>query len=272
MMTTSKSTELELARTIEADVFSKSSKLLVDDLDYIDQIAALYADIQRHYTDYGSITSSLTAEQAVFLQSVLTCRHQFVVGILTLLRGHHGDSFGYLRKSAEFTLFAARVLEKEGTAIKWLNAGSGPTYWNDYKDSFKINNMTHTNFERREKEWVNLVKDLPKLNIIIDQIYEESSKRLHATVLASGPVSGENGLEFSDSYVDLFTIEEPQRLIEPYFFVLWRHLDMLDVHSRVLLKQSGVGFNEAVWLAKFDPLERKINERLSWWRENLQRT
>ncbi len=265
-----KPADLETARTLEAESFSTASKLLAEDLVFVEQIANLYKRIQGHYTKLGATIKSITPEEAVLLQAVMSCRHLLVRGVLTLLRGQLGDSFGHLRKSAEFTLFAARVLEKEGTAIKWLNAAVSAQHWNDYKDSFKINNMTHMIPSRREKEWTNLKDDLPKLNLVIDNTYDEASKRLHATVLAAGPEHRPDGLTFFDGYVDQRIMVEPKNIVEPYFFTLWRHLDIADVHAQVLLKRSSKDFNEAVWLADFDPLEQKIESRILWWRQKTE--
>jgi hypothetical protein len=265
---TKKLPPLKLTEQLEFDILEKTKAGLADVLKYVDQLTGLYDYIQIHYTRHSQ-AHAMSPQQSVLLQAIITCKHQFVLGMLTLLRGHLGDSFSYLRKALEFTLFAASVLEREGTAFKWLNAGHSQDDWDQYHKEFKIHNMTHLNPDRRRQYWTNLADDLPMLNLIIEA-YAESSRRLHATVLAAGPEIQNGRLVYYDAYVDYLAYEEPRRLVEPYFFMLWKHLEILEVQSRVLLKRSGIVFDEKQWLAAFDPIEENIFSSLEQWQLSKQ--
>lgn len=254
---------LHLSEQLEFEILAKTKAGLTDVLVFVQRMTELYDYIQRHYIDHSK-SNTLSSEQSVLLQSIITCKHQFVLGMLTLLRGHLGDSFSYLRKALEFTLFAANVLEKPGAAYKWLNAGAGSEAWDSYSKEFKIHNMTHLNPERRRQYWANLADDLPMLNLVIEA-YAESSRRLHATVLAAGPEMQDGKLVYYDAYVDYLAYEEPRRLVEPYFFMLWKHLEILEVQSRVLLRRSGIAFDQDRWLLLFDPIEESIFSSLEQW-------
>lgn len=259
--------QITLLQSVENSIYEKSLNLLDDDLGFVDELAYLYSFIQNSYTAIANHLGSLTPEQVVALQSALTCRHQLVCGVSTLLKGHSADAFSYLRKSAEFTIFAGWVFNREGSAIKWLNAGSSEENWKSYKDAFKIHNMTHVNLERRLKEWDSLSRDLPKMSLVIDNTYDVASKKLHASILAAGPISTKEGLMFNDSYCDIESLDNPESLVESFYFILWRHLDILDVQARVVLKRASTDFNEAFWLSLFDPLEKRIVGRLQEWRK-----
>lgn len=250
--------QLLIAQSTEAEVLKKTTAGLGNILVFVENLGGLYQGLQNHYTEHAK-NNPLTPEQSVLLQSVMTCRHQFVLGTLTLLRGHLGDAFGYLRKALEYTLFAARTLQQQDSALAWLNAASSDQSWSDYIGQFKIHNMTHSNQERLSREWSNLIDDLPRLQRVINA-YDVASRRLHATVLAAGPDQQEGGLVFYDSYVDYLALEEPSRLIDPYLFMIYAHLDILDVQSRVLLKRSGISFNESAWLGVFKPIEKQYND------------
>lgn len=252
--------QLDLAESIENSVLSKAKAGLKDVLGLVEELAGLYAGIQKQYVELAK-TNALTSEQSVLFQAVISCRHQLVLGILALLRGHLGDSCGYLRKAQEYTIFAARVLEEANSAAKWLQAGNGEDDWEEYKKEFKIYYMTDP--KTREKSWKNLSSDLDRLVPIFEQ-YDTMSRRLHATVLAAGPFSerknGETGLSFHDGPVDLKVLDEPRAVIGPFFFMLECHLDLINVHTRVFLKRSGIGLDEAVWKSVFEPIETRVRE------------
>lgn len=252
--------QLDLAESTENVVLAKAKAGLDKVLDLVEDLAQLYAGIQKQYVEQAK-TNALTPEQSVLFQAVISCRHQLVLGILTLLRGHLGDSCGYLRKAQEYTIFAARVLEEANTAVKWLQAGNSEEAWEEYKKDFKIYYMTDP--KARDKSWKNLAADLDRLVPIFGQ-YDTMSRRLHATVLAAGPFyetkNGETGLSFHDGPVDLQVLDDPKAFIKPFFFMLECHLDLIHAHACVLLKRSGLGFDEAVWKGVFQPIENKVSE------------
>lgn len=263
-MTSSVPISLLIADSGDSGMFKKTTAGLSEVLIFVEKLEGLYGGIQHHYT---TTKEALTPEQAVLLQSVMTSRHQFVLGILTLLRGHLGDSFGYLRKAIEFTIFAANVLEKENTAAKWLSAGAGDDQWNEYLAAFKIMKMMDPRYDRRQQYWTNLIADLPRLDVLIEH-YDVASRRLHATVLSAGPDWKDGGLVFYEGYTDYFALEEPKKLIGPYFLMLQCHLDILHVQARVLLRRSGVKFDEPGWIAAFEPIEKQLNATQELWEES----
>lgn len=252
--------QLDLAESTENAVLAKAKAGLKDVLVLVEDLARLYAGIQQKYVEHAK-TNALTPEQSVLFQAVISCRHQLVLGILTLLRGHLGDSCGYLRKAQEYTIFAARVLEEATSAVKWLQAGNGEAAWEEYKKDFKIYYMTDP--KTHDKSWKNLASDIDRLVPIFEQ-YDTMSRRLHATVLAAGPFyekkNGETGLSFHDGPVDLQVLDEPKVIIKPFFFMLECHLHLINAHARVLLKRSGLGLDEAGWESVYQPIESKVSE------------
>lgn len=251
---------IEVVQRLDTSNFMRARVGLSEVSHLIGNLVGLYSGLQSHYEN----SDTHTGEQAVFFQAVLTCKHLFVNGVLTLMRGHISESLGYLRKATEFTLFAANVLVKENAAQKWLLASQGTEQWDDYIASFKIHKMTDTRMIHREAYWNAIAEDLPRLNRVID-IYDYCSRRLHASVLAAGPTPHEGGFVFTDSYFDVPLLDASKTTTKEFLYCLAAHVDLLAVHGNVLLLRSGLTFDEVVWNESFQPNATQIQATREQW-------
>jgi hypothetical protein len=215
-------------------------------------VADLYKDLELDARKrYGSKESDCS--EILWMQTCVIARHELVFSMLALTRGRLEEALSDTRRAVEFCLFAAWVVEKPSAADKWLQA-LNPECWKDYKDAFKIHRILEA------KNWRLLEEMLPAIKRLIED-YEDTSKRIHASVLGARP-----NLRWDE---DILTIGisddygcslEPPLLQELGSFILYSHLNVLDVLEKLHVRERKT--SPAGWREEFRNLEDGVNELL----------
>ena len=216
--------------------------------------SALRDSILAFMAHLESSGQEITKEQAMLLQSVISCKKHLLNGFIELLRGQSSDSFDNLRKALEYTLFVAHAFESSGAALKWLMGAYGQQAFEDYRSEFKIMKMLEV------KRYKVLVGAETKLIENVIQDYEKACIWVHATVISGGPTQeakdGPQGLAFLDTYVDV----DQSKLEDTFLWELRAHQNILEL-LYLLLKRTGIDVSEVnTWENTINTLRSSIRK------------
>jgi hypothetical protein len=190
-------TYLEALRAEEEAAYQKNVARLGDSIVLVEAISATFeialsefsAQIETHNFDERT--------KAVFLMFMNT-RYQILGACLSLLRGHIGDSKGFLRKAIELALFALNTLEREAAAGAWSN------YANDYEkylEEFKIRQML-----KKDKHPQLGANEARLLESLCDA-YDRCCHEVHGTLLSV--------LRSIDFKADNYSLRQGLALVDP---------------------------------------------------------
>lgn len=217
-----------------------SKKGLADVLEFVERLDLLYS-ISNKYISEKISAEIPTSQQMLFLQTSISSKRQFLQGILTLMRGQVSDSFGYLRKAIEFTLFAAQSVQDEESALAWLSAPLSEENWKEYRKKFKIYQMTDV--AKSHIYWSKLIDELQVIQPLLIA-YDITSRRVHATIHTAGPYfvdGGEKDWAFSQAPIDFYAFQNPETIVEPFLFTIGVHLQILLLHKRIIVQKADLG-------------------------------
>jgi hypothetical protein len=122
----------------EAYNLDLSLKLFGESIAIVENVDSVYGLLTGYVESLQSklATAHPEAFGCVVLQ-LATCRTDFQLGIITILRCRWTDSLMYLRRATEACAIAARIHRHPEFAREWINAVKDTTHYERFKDSFK---------------------------------------------------------------------------------------------------------------------------------------
>jgi hypothetical protein len=190
---------------------------------YLDDILYL---VREMHDVYGCLLKDFSAKPPPFSKNLvqaggscfMECRRLLTLGMLTLLRGHIGDSAMYARRAIESMCFALKAWSDEEAAEAWLNFMKSNTASRKYRAKFQLMKLL-------EK-----LKETVKSGTLVYEKYEWLSNQVHPTYssLLFARRSDEEHDGTTTFHLSYFDAENAPNLLAVMFFeILSTHLGIL---------------------------------------------
>lgn len=208
--------------------------------DYLDDILYLVSDVHDLYghllKDFSAIPPpfskvSVEAGGSCFME----CRRLLIVGMMTLLRGHIGDSAMYARRAIESMCFVLQCWSDEEAAETWLNFPKSNTASRRYRAKFPLIKLL--------EEWKESFQNGPR----VYAQYEWLSNQVHPTY--SSIMFSQRKDEEEDGktifHLDYFDAENSPNLLAIMLFeILNTHLGILSCVAEFVIGNDSGYANE----------------------------
>ena len=240
-----------LTEFIEAEAYNLdlSLKLFGASIAIVEDVDSIYGLLTGYVESLESKLATAYPEAfgCVVLQ-LATCRTQFKLGIITILRCHWTDSLMYLRRATEACAIAARIHQHPEFAQVWMNAVKDPALYEKFKGSFK-----------------KLFPPADKLLQAVFEFYDHASKALHGSPLSlKGHVIMKRSSSTSlDIDFNAFDVKFKDQLAASVFYHLVAHQAILKVLGRTFAKGDAAATKD--FETAMGRLDRKLeSQRLEW--------
>ncbi|PZM77161.1 MAG: hypothetical protein DKT66_28390 [Candidatus Melainabacteria bacterium] len=190
----------------------------------------------------------------------MECRRLLTVGVITLLRGHVGDSAMYARRAIESMCFAVRAWSDDRAANAWLNFLKSKTASKKYRDMFPLMRLLG--------EWKENFQNGPR----VYAQYEWLSNQVHPTyssmMFAQRREEDEEEKEttFNLSYFD--AENGPHLLATMYFEILSTHLAILYCVAEYVL-QNDESYAQEIFLPFLDGTKIEYLMQRERWKDAM---
>ena len=225
--------EIDHFREIEDNNYNHSKEFLGDSTSLVQNLLELYKVLDELLAESITLSGSEPTDEQSAVSTFLTASgHYLVIAALAMLRGHLTDSFSILRKSIEFSAFAARVKKHPPLAKVWLDATGGDALYNSYQEKFSGRKLFPNN---------------NALLVELQKKHDDCSKRSHGSIYSfKNRVNREKNTDAVFSHFELRN-EDPSSLIRALLYAVESHLLILKVFQEALQVECAHGLLP-VWL------------------------
>lgn len=244
--------EIERVRQLDDENYQASGGGLGDSATLVQDLVDLYqflGDLVRAAAAPAAVPERIVAA----VQFTLGCRYHLVMGALTLLRGHRGDSASHTRRAMELCAFAARVRAEPGLLEVWARAADSDEAFAAYRREFRTRDL------------------FPRDDPILGRLYERydlASKQSHPSVYSlAGHIQfvREEGAatEVRFQYYDV-SPDNPGAFVGTYLFLLDTHLQIFRVLEAVFADE--IAHDRRTWDLRRNAVDAKLRVHKERWR------
>jgi hypothetical protein len=234
---------------IESANLENALRLLGDTYDLVTELEGLYdrlPDLCQFPNDVDTNDSTFAAGLNGHL--VWMCRRQLTLGILTLLRGHRGDSWLHLRKALETCAYAAKMGKHPHMARVWIQAG------NDEKA-----------FEKFREKFIKIFPDEDPRLKKMGEHFDRCSKAMHSSIYGMAAYFAAHVSKGSPSGagLDIFDVRSNAISVGEFMVTVDIYLVMLRVFEGLLKPYAGDRLKD--WTEQLTALEVKFRDKHKHW-------
>lgn len=240
--------EIDIIRDGEEHQYKAARSAVNDSASLVQDIVELYKFLARLTKE-----SHVPPDDEIVAggQFLLACCYQLVLGGLTALRGHLGDSCYFSRKAIEFCAFAARVKKHPHLAMVWLQAWHDDSSYEKFREKFSPGKL------------------FPEDHVVLGDLYnryDHCSKQVHGSVYSLG---GHIQVEKTESDFSLkfnyfqVTEDDPSEPIRTLLWTVDTHFRVLRVFEEVL--DTVIAHDTAGWESRRNRVDAKIAMHKARW-------